>query len=200
MFDFLLYGVEKLLRVASETIHNLRLSQRKKISERLKGKKIKLDLGSGGKKKAGFIGIDVVLGPKVDIEHNLEYGIPFPDNSISEIYSSHFLEHLPDRKVPYSLKECFRALIPGGKITIEVPNLEATLKGFLKMNEKEKWQAGWEWIFGNQKKKFEFHKTGFTKKRLVSLLEDVGFEKIKVSEYKHGTIPSLRAQAVKGKT
>lgn len=201
MLDFFLYATEKALLLSSQSIHTIRLNQRTIISKYLSSKKtIKLDLGSGGTKKKGFIGIDAVLGPGVDIEHNLEEGIPFSDNSVGEIYASHFLEHVQNRKVPFVLKECARVLKPKGKVTIEVPDLEKSLDEFLKMSEKDKWERGWETIFGNQKKEFEFHKTGFTPTRLIRLFENSGFVKVLISRYNFGNIRSLRVKALKPKT
>lgn len=192
----LLYASEKLIQTLANTLHRLRIYI-KRTSLYSKKQDIKLDLGSGGRKKKGFVGIDAVLGPQVDIEHNLESSIPFPNNSVYEIYSSHLFEHISHRKVEKLIKECFRVLTPNGKITIEVPDLEKVLERFLTMNEKEKWGLGWEWIFGNQKGQFEFHKTGFTKKRLLSLLKDTGFAKTEISNYKFGSVASLRVKATK---
>lgn len=68
---------------------------------------LKLDLGSGIYPKIGFIGVDNFVGIRsqtltpelIDksalnvIQHNLEEGIPFDNDSINEIVTSHFLEH-----------------------------------------------------------------------------------------------------------
>ena len=56
---------------------------------------MKIDIGCGGKKKEGFIGLDQYLMPGVD--HVLDIGAqpwPFADESVDEAYSSNFLEHL----------------------------------------------------------------------------------------------------------
>lgn len=193
--DYFLYALEKLLLLFLSSIQKIRLGIRTPPPGF--NPPLKLDLGCGGAKKKGFIGIDAILGPGVDIKHNIEEGIPFPDNSVDEIYTSHFLEHVQNRKVPFVLKECARVLKAKGKVRIEVPDLEKSLDKFLKMSEKDKWKKGWEAIFGNQKKGFEYHKTGFTKKRLVRLLSERGFEKITVSSYKRNSIPCLGANATK---
>lgn len=193
--DLFLYAFEKLLLESAHFIHRARLLLRKPPQDF--PQPLRLDLGCGGRKRKGFIGIDAALGPGVDIKHRLETGILFADNSIKEIFSSHFLEHLPHQKVPFILDECFRVLQKNGKLTLEVPDLAKSMLSFLKMDEEKKWRSGWEWIFGNQKKSFEFHQTGFTKQRLRRLLKKTGFIKIKVKQYQDGPIPSLKATALK---
>jgi len=63
----------------------------------------KIDLGCGKNIKEGFIGIDKILGVDID-----KVGIPFPDETINEIYSFHFLEHTDD--LVFVFKEIHRVL------------------------------------------------------------------------------------------
>ena len=65
---------------------------------------IKLDIGCGGNKRPGFIGMDIRAGEGVDIVQNLEqFPWPLPDESVSLATASHVLEHikptLPDPKL-----------------------------------------------------------------------------------------------------
>ena len=57
--------------------------------------------------------------------------IPYPDNSVSVIYSSHFLEHIPYNSALSLLIDCRRALKPGGIIRICVPNLRYEIDCYL---------------------------------------------------------------------
>jgi hypothetical protein len=111
---------------------------------------LKLDLGCGMSKRAGFIGIDrrqfqgvdgitdltkrqwvfeqPVLGGTNLNAANLDgrSGFVLPDNSVAEVHCSHFLEHLehnqsrPER-VRF-MNELWRVLVPGGKATIITPH------------------------------------------------------------------------------
>jgi ubiquinone/menaquinone biosynthesis C-methylase UbiE len=41
-------------------------------------------------------------------------GLPFSDNSVDKIYTSHFLEHIPQRKGFHVLQEIYRIIKKGG--------------------------------------------------------------------------------------
>jgi hypothetical protein len=53
----------------------------------------KIDLGCGRKCQPGYVGIDAQDFGQ-DILWDARTGLPFPDNSIDKIFSSHFIEHL----------------------------------------------------------------------------------------------------------
>jgi ubiquinone/menaquinone biosynthesis C-methylase UbiE len=82
---------------------------------------IKLDIGAGKFKKPGFISIDFAVHESTDIVWDLTNGIPLPDNSVSEIYTSHCLEHLTPVDIHYVLLEIFRVCIDGATVEIIVP-------------------------------------------------------------------------------
>jgi SAM-dependent methyltransferase len=60
-------------------------------------------------------------------------GFPFPDNSFDAAYSSHVLEHFTLEQGEYLLKEALRVLRPGGLLRIVVPDLETTLREFVRL-------------------------------------------------------------------
>ncbi len=63
--------------------------------------------------------------PRNILIRNVLKGLPHSDNSVSAIYASHFLEHLPRRDALAFLGECYRVLRPGGIIRLVVPDLES---------------------------------------------------------------------------
>lgn len=83
-----------------------------------KEERIVLELGCGTTKQfENSIALDIVELPKVDIVCDLNLGFPFlVDNSVDEIHSSHFLEHVDD--VGLMMKESYRVLKTGGKCVI----------------------------------------------------------------------------------
>jgi len=91
------------------------------------GQETRLDLGCGYYKKAGFIGLDNFAGAESQIVTDRgpdilidlsEKKIPFRDSSILEVFTSHFLEHVP---MDVLLKEIYRVLMPTGAVQIVLP-------------------------------------------------------------------------------
>ena len=84
-------------------------------------KLVKINLGSAGYKKEGYINVDWLSLVKPEVEHDLnKYPYPFPDNYADLIEATHVLEHL-DR--PFEvMKEIHRILKPGGKFIMKVPH------------------------------------------------------------------------------
>jgi predicted SAM-dependent methyltransferase len=65
-----------------------------------------------------------------DIQWDLRYGMPFKDNNIEQIYSSHLFEHLTSGETKELLEECKRVLKPGGIFSICVPNAKRYIDAY----------------------------------------------------------------------
>lgn len=85
---------------------------------------VKLDLGCGTKKQEGAIGVDSLsFNGAVDVVHDLTQAPwPFPDSSVDEAHSSHFLEHLTGAQRVTFFNELYRVLKPAAKATIIGPD------------------------------------------------------------------------------
>lgn len=105
---------------------------KRRIKRILKDKReIYLEFGAGNKKgNCGWVTIDIENG--CDIYWDLRKGLPFPDASITKLYSSHFFEHLTFKEGQQFLNECLRVLIPGGTFSICVPNAKLYIEAYLK--------------------------------------------------------------------
>lgn len=80
----------------------------------------KIELGCGNHKRDGFFGIDMQNGPQVDLVLNIEkQRLPFKDDSILYIYSSHTFEHLSN--FCFVLQEILRVCKHGAIIEIWTP-------------------------------------------------------------------------------
>ncbi len=93
-----------------------------------RGTDLLLDLGCGATKRPGFVGIDI--SPEADIQWDILWGLPFADDSVLEIRSDHFLEHLQLPQVVAVLQECKRVLVSGGRLEFTVPHLDPYLDAY----------------------------------------------------------------------
>jgi hypothetical protein len=93
----------------------------KKVKE-VKKELLKLDLGCGQNKKPGFKGADIWRGEGVDFVVDLfKLPLPWKDETVEEIFGSHFFEHMPQHLRFGFMDELYRILIPGGKIEFITP-------------------------------------------------------------------------------
>ena len=133
---------------------------------------VRLDIGSGGKPfyGEGWLGVDP-YHPEADVQCSGDK-LPYGDNTVDEIYSSHMLEHITKLDVPKFLKEWFRVLKSGGKLILRVPDLEWCCRYWL-----DHPGIGWEMdiIYGGQSRNGEFHKTGFNYEIALNYLKEAGF-------------------------
>ncbi len=123
------------------------------------------------------------------IHHDLSYGIPFQDNTVDFVYSSHFLEHLPRRDGQKLLLEAYRVLKKGGKIRICVPDLLYAISLY-NNGEKEKMLENYFFI-DDQESHFARHKYMYDFELLQSSLSQAGFVKVRRFFYREGSVPDL---------
>lgn len=85
---------------------------------------IKLDLGCGPHPREGYEGVDrTKFGDMVTHVVDLrEAPWPWPDNSVSQAHSSHFLEHLTQIERMRFFNELWRVLVHGGACEIVTPH------------------------------------------------------------------------------
>ncbi len=168
-------------------------SSRKYVRRLLQsGQPISLELGSGNKKGTnGWTTIDVA--PDCDIYQNLANGIPFPNATVQNIYSSHFFEHLTFQQAQQMLNECLRVMVPGGKFSICVPNARIYLEAYFKELPLDRTQFLQYEPAYNRTTKIDYvnyiaymnedHKYMFDEENLVHLLEQRGFREVRLRAF-----------------
>jgi SAM-dependent methyltransferase len=83
---------------------------------------LKLDLGCGQNKQPGFTGVDIAPLDGVDVVCDLfAFPWPFEDDSVDEVFASHFIEHVPDHIAV--MNELHRIMKPGAKVRFVHPYL-----------------------------------------------------------------------------
>lgn len=100
-------------------------------------KNIKLNLGSGGITYPGYLSVDL-HDPRAQVMMDITK-LDFEDNSITEILASHVFEHLNPYHSVDILKEWLRVLKPGGKLIMEMPDLEQICKMFVNASTGERY-------------------------------------------------------------
>jgi predicted SAM-dependent methyltransferase len=69
--------------------------------------------------------------PKKLRVHDIRKSLPYDNNSLLYVYSSHCFEHLYLDQAVKFLRECFRVLKPGGILRLAVPDLESYCREYL---------------------------------------------------------------------
>lgn len=120
--------------------------------------------------------------------------LPFRDNSIDAIWSSHALEHVPMARVIPILKEWLRVIKPGRRLILQVPNFDYIAKYWLT-------GPGREWaermVFGEQANEHDFHRCAFTGTVLKTDLAGAGWQVRRVELRWNHDQETLQAVAVK---
>lgn len=86
---------------------------------------MKIEVGSGTKPTEGYVHVDAVPGPHVDVVDDGRTLATFGDGVADEIYSHWFLEHVARHEVRPMLAQWRRVLRPGGKVAVVTNNHEA---------------------------------------------------------------------------
>lgn len=121
-----------------------------------------LNFGSGTSRIQDFISVDL-YAPEADLGLDLTRKLPWPDNSVDNIYSSHLVEHLSRSEWEQARKEWARVLKPGGTIEIRCPNIVLVCERFLRDPKSERLM---QQLYGLQTNEGEYHKNGFTRESL----------------------------------
>jgi predicted SAM-dependent methyltransferase len=102
----------------------------KKVPQFLGASPLKLNLGCGPQRKPGWVNIDL-FDEGADLQLDLREPWPFPDGSVSYIYSEHVFEHLDFlEEVPHFLSESRRVLQTAGEFDVGVPDTEWPLRAW----------------------------------------------------------------------
>lgn len=150
-----------------------------------------LEIGSGSKRGSnGWKTLD--MSPDCDIYWDLSKGIPFKDNLIDKIYSSHLLEHFSPNAGRLLLNECYRCIKPGGKITVSVPNARIYINAYVQNKRLDyEYLSHRPAVHGNAPISMVnyiaymdgHHFTLFDEDGLLEVLEEAGFSSVSLREY-----------------
>lgn len=139
----------------------------------------KLHLGCGKKFIPGFIHVDALPFPHVDVQGPVDDLKFAEDQTVSLIYACHVLEHFGRNDFQRVLAEWFRVLAPGGVLRLAVPDFEAAAKIYLTGTLPRGLVDVMGLIVGGQKDEYDYHKVIFDKTFLTEHLHAVGFQTVR---------------------
>ena len=137
----------------------------------------------GGKLRSdGWEVLNAIPAPYVDYVGNATSLVQFPDNTFTDIYASHIVEHLDYAdELLATLKEWHRVLKPGGHVYISVPDLDILARLFAARGQltfDERFLI-MRMIFGGHVDRYDYHVAGLNEEFLVYYLQQAGYSGIK---------------------
>jgi predicted SAM-dependent methyltransferase len=174
---------------------------------------LKVHLGCGPYIKPGWVNIDLTENPpQVDpnappetmfINYDLRLGLPLSDASVELIYSSHFFEHLEYKHGMRLLRDCYRALRPGGLFRISLPDFKGSFEAYLRADEKHfdlinihdalpDIEPGTETIvdhinFGVYQ--HGEHKCIYDEEKIIAVLKNIGYSSVEQTPFRNDIDP-----------
>ena len=154
---------------------------------------LRLNIGSGVDYKEGFVNVDP-FDDDADVKAFAQ-SLPFHDNSVAQIVCYQVLEHIPQLEVLPVLKEFHRVLKANGNLVLAVPDMVGSCERFLADPEND-WSLAR--IYGTQAHEGQFHKSGFTPKRLFKYCGYAGFRTVGIAYFNEGNgVRNLYVDATK---
>jgi predicted SAM-dependent methyltransferase len=123
-------------------------------------------------------------------------GLPFADQSVSCIYSSHTFEHFSWAESLAVAKECFRVLRPGGVLRVVVPDLQLIAREYLRDSDPMASHRFVDRLLLRHTIHDLFHRGAhhsqmFDESSLIALLRQGGFEQPAVSSFMQSRIADI---------
>lgn len=132
----------------------------------------------GGQVKVdGWEILDANPGPLVDHVANARDLRRFGDGTFDHIYASHVVEHFDYKdELVTTLAEWRRILVPGGALSVSVPDLDSLARLFLEpsLSLHERFTV-MRMIFGGHVDKYDYHLAGLNEEFLGGYLRAAGF-------------------------
>lgn len=101
-------------------------------------------------------------------------------NSVDEVFSRHFFEHLTFAQGERMLDAWYSILKPGGVCEMMLPNMSFHINQWVNRSDMDHARAGfWGWQRGEFSDTWDVHKSGYDAETLTHLLESKGWVDIK---------------------
>jgi predicted SAM-dependent methyltransferase len=175
---------------------------------------LRLHIGCGEHPLPGWLNIDRVArapGVVTDIDATC---LPCADASVESVLAEHVFEHFSFDEEGKVWREMARVLLPGGTLTVEVPDFEWVCATFLAAHDEwrafyvvghpdhyggcgraldQRWGILQTMFFGNQNGAGQFHRSAYTEGKLRAIAGALGFRGITVERLFNKGGQALRA-------
>lgn len=134
---------------------------------------LKLNLGAGDVPVEGFEPVDIKQGKNA-------FPLMVEPGTVDEIRASHILEHFGTRELLAVLDDWFKALKPGGKLSLAVPNAEKAGGALIQKRGTYDGETSLllAYLMGGQVDEHDVHRSAFTPASLKALMEAAGLRQI----------------------
>lgn len=177
---------------------------------------MKLHIGCGDVILPGWVNLDALPGPRVDVVDDAFHLTSIPDDSVDCIYASHILDHFSRNDTHEVLKRWYAKLRPEGTLRLAVSDFAAVVEEYLGGRLLEELLG---LLIGGHKTDFDKHGTAFDRSSLKRALEAAGFTDVRWWDWsttehaayddfsqaymphmdkEHGRLMSLNLEAKKG--
>lgn len=182
------YILRRVETLRMEMMHELRYGQATATAEaveprivnptKIKAGDIRLNIGAGHITPDDYVNVDMRELPGIDVVAGVD-NLPFDAGSVTEIFSSHVVEHFPEQQLRRTLLPYWVGLLkPGGTFRAIVPDFDAMTHAYSK--GEMTFEALREVTYGSQEYEGDFHYNGFSPASLLAMLVDSGLENAKV--------------------
>ncbi len=182
------YILRRVETLRMEMMHELRYGQATATAEaveprivnptKIKAGDIRLNIGAGHITPDDYVNVDMRELPGIDVVAGVDK-LPFDPGSVTEIFSSHVVEHFPEQQLRRTLLPYWVGLLkPGGTFRAIVPDFDAMTHAYSK--GEMTFEALREVTYGSQEYEGDFHYNGFSPASLLAMLVDSGLENAKV--------------------
>lgn len=135
---------------------------------------IKIHIGPGDINLQGWINIDARHFSHIHIVSDNINLDEFTDNSISEIYLCHVLEHVSFDEAKKFVSRMYLKLHPNGILRISVPSFDSIIKIY--ENNNSNLDLVKYALMGGQDYEYNFHKSIYNKTELENIFKSAGFK------------------------
>ncbi len=190
------YGASSIVQGEKSTKTTIEIISPEKLDvHRAQG--IRLNLGCGHIALESYLNVDTRALPGVDIVADVA-SLPFERSEVSEIFSSHVLEHFPQEELRRKLLPYWVGLLkPGGVFVAIVPDADAMIQEYAR--GEYLYSHLREVFFGAQDYDGDFHFNMFIPEQMEALFLEAGLSnfEVKLRGRKNGACLEMEVRAYK---